>query len=270
MTTLIKLGGSLVTDKRQPKAFRRETVRSIARQLTEIHKRQPKLGIVLGHGSGSFGHFEARKYDADAGVRSAQDRLAFARVGAAASQLSQLILDELLAASLPALRFQPSAMQIARDRSLAQIRLDPLRMALEKGYLPLAHGDIALDETIGGCIISTEALFARLVRPLNARRIILLGNVEGVLDRDGAVIPHITPRNIGRYSGALGASEGYDVTGGMAQKVAEMLALAQRHDRLEIVIANGQRPEILADLLLRDANAGTRISADRADPGQPG
>ncbi len=261
MTTLIKLGGSLVTDKRQPKAFRRESAQSIARQLAEIHARQPEMRIVLGHGSGSFGHYEAQKHGTAAGVRSAEDRLGFARVGAAASQLSQLILDEMLAASLPALRFQPSAMQIARDRALKQIEIAPLQMALEMGYLPLVHGDVALDETYGGCIISTEALFARLVEPLGVERIILLGIVDGVMNRDGDVIPHIMPSNFRRFTGAFGASDGYDVTGGMAQKVGEMLSLARRHDKLNIVIANGRRGDILPDLLLRDAQAGTRISA---------
>ena len=262
MTTLIKLGGSLVTDKRQAKTFRRGVVNAIASQLADIRASQSDLRIVLGHGSGSFGHYEARKHNTISGVRSSQDRLGFARVGAAASQLSQLILDELLKASLPALRFQPSSMQMARGGELARLDIRPLLMALEEGYLPLAHGDIALDERLGGTIISTEALFAGLVAPLGVRMIMLLGEVDGVLDRQGRLIPHITARNISQFSDSFGAAEGYDVTGGMAQKVGEMLALAQGHDGLEIIIANGNRPGILADLLLGGAQAGTRISAE--------
>ncbi len=260
MTTLIKLGGSLVTDKRQAKSFRRATIQDIARQLLELRALQPDRRIVLGHGSGSFGHFEARKYNTIHGVRTTEDHLGFARVGAVASELAQLILSELLAAGLPALRFQPSAIQIARDKSLVHLDTRPLTLALEKRYLPLVHGDVALDENLGGTIISTEALFAHMVDPLQAKNIILLGNVDGVLDQNGHVIPHITADNIGHYESVLGSSDGVDVTGGMQQKVREMLGLAEQHTDLNIVIANGNAKRILHDLLVEGAKIGTRIS----------
>ena len=261
MTALIKLGGSLITDKRRAKSFRRGPVQAIARQLLELRAQQPDSRIVLGHGSGSFGHYEARKHNTIRGLRSPEDRMGFARVGAVASELSQLVLYELLAAGLPALRFPPSAMQIARERALAQLDIRPLLLALDKQFLPLVNGDVALDETLGGTIISTEALFAQLVKPLRAKTIILLGNGDGVLDRDGHVIPRITATNIKHYEFALGAADGYDVTGGMQQKVRDMLALAQAHEDLNIYIANGNRGGILHDLLAVRAQVGTRISA---------
>lgn len=261
MTTFIKLGGSLVTDKRQAKSFRRTAVQDIARQLLELRALQPNRPIVLGHGSGSFGHIEARKYNTIHGVRTAEDHLGFARVGAVASELGQLILNELLAADLPALRFQPSAIQIARDQNLVHLDTRPLALALEKRYLPLVHGDVALDESLGGTIISTEALFAHLVEPLQAKSIILLGNVDGVLDQHGHVIPHITADNISCYESVLGSSDGVDVTGGMQQKVREMLDLAQQHTDLKLVIANGNNSRILRELLVEGVKVGTRISS---------
>ena len=262
MTTLIKLGGSLVTDKQKPKSFHRDAVQAIARQLADLRANDPERRLVLGHGSGSFGHFEAQQYDTMAGVRSSRDQLGFARVGAAASQLSQLILDELLAAALPAMRFQPSSMQISRERKLTHIELRPLSLALDMGLLPLVHGDITLDEAQGGTIISTEALFAALIAPLQVKTIILLGNVDGALDQAGRLIPRITPGSFAQHKNALGAADGYDVTGGMRQKVADMLALAQRHPQLRIHIANGNRGGILLDLLAGELDAGTTISAD--------
>ncbi len=261
MTTLIKLGGSLVTDKRRAKSFRRGTVQAIAREISELRALQPERRIVLGHGSGSFGHYEAQKHNTIDGVHTDQERLGFARVGAVASELGQLIVRELLAASLPALRFQPSAMQIARNRSIAHIDLRALKLALDNQLLPLVHGDIALDETIGGTIISTESLFARLVKPLDVRTIVLLGDVDGVLDLDDHVLPLITPDSQRQHARLLGIASGYDVTGGMQQKVNEMLGLARRYQDLTIVIANGNLRGILLDLLVNGAALGTRISA---------
>ena len=261
MTVFIKLGGSLVTDKRRARSFRREIVQVIAQQLVELRAAHPETRIVIGHGSGSFGHFEAEKHNTADGVYSAEDRLGFAKVGAAATELSQLILGELLAAGLPAIRFQPSSMLVARDRQLHAISIEPLRLALEQQLIPLVHGDIALDSETGGAIISTEALFAGLVEPLRARQIVLLGDVDGVLDENGAPIAKITPESFTRIARLLGESDGVDVTGGMLQKVTEMIGLVQTQPGLEIVIANGKVSDILLDLLVGGAAHGTRISA---------
>lgn len=263
MTTLIKLGGSLVTDKRQAKSFRRTTVRNIARQLSKIRAAQPERPIVVGHGSGSFGHFEAIKHNTMHGMKSATDRLGFSRVGAVATELSLLILDELLAAGIPAMRFQPSSMLVTRSKQLTRLHTRPLIVALEKQIMPLIHGDIAIDEEIGGTIVSTETLFAQLVAPLNVQRIVLLGEVDGVLDQSGRVIATVTPVSFPRIASQLGASSGVDVTGGMLQKVTEMVKLVQAHSSLNVIVANGNRRDVLLDLLVNDAQLGTRICAEQ-------
>lgn len=261
MTVLIKLGGSLVTDKSRSRSFRRDAVRNIARQLVELRAALPETRIVVGHGSGSFGHFEADLHDTANGVYSADNRLGFAKVGAVATELSQLILGEFLAAGLPVIRFQPSSMLATRDRQLHALTVEPLLLALEQQLIPLVHGDIALDSEIGGTIISTEALFAGLAEPLSARQIILLGDVDGVLSDSGLPIAKITPDSFQRVMPLLGGSGGVDVTGGMLQKVTEMIGLVQARPGLEVVIANGRDSDILLDLLVDGAARGTRINA---------
>ena len=261
MTVLIKLGGSLVTDKLRARSFRRAAVQNIARQLVELRAAQPERRIVVGHGSGSFGHFEAQQHDTASGVYSAEDRLGFAKVGAVATELSQLILGELLAAGLPAIRFQPSSMLSTSDRQIQKIAVTPLMLALEQQLLPLVHGDIALDARIGGTIVSTEALFAGLVEPLQAHQIVLLGDVDGVLDETGTPIALITPDLFPHITHLLGASGGVDVTGGMLQKVTEMIGLVQAHPGLEVIVANGNAGDILLDLLDGREAQGTIICA---------
>ncbi len=262
MTTLIKLGGSLVTDKRVAKSFRPDVLRGIAAQLAALRVADPDLPIVLGHGSGSFGHVEAKKHQTAHGVATDADRLGMARVGAVAAELSSLILQELLGAGLPVLRFPPSALLATRDGQIATIETRPLSLALAQGHLPLTHGDIAIDSQIGGTIVSTEAVFAGLVQPLRARRIILLGEVAGVLDGEGKVIPHISPATFPALAPLLGASDGVDVTGGMLHKVQAMVELVVQAPALEILIADGRREDILLDLLRHGRPLGTRISAD--------
>lgn len=268
MTLLLKLGGSLITDKTKARSFRPEAVRQIARQVVQLRAREPETRLVIGHGSGSFGHFEARKYNTIAGVATAEDRLGFVKVGRVAAELSQLAQREFHAFGLPAMRFQPSSSLIASDRHIAAFDWRALFMALDHGLIPLIHGDIALDEKIGGTIISTEAIFAHLVKPLMVEQIILLGAVDGVLNQRGQVIPRITPASFDQIRSTLAGSHGVDVTGGMLQKVAAMVALVREQPALEVVIASGRRDNILLNLQIHRRRIGTRILAD-APPSSP-
>ncbi|MDE2777720.1 MAG: isopentenyl phosphate kinase [Chloroflexota bacterium] len=262
MTILIKLGGSLITNKSEAKSFRREIVSRIARQVTRLRALDQNIPIVIGHGSGSFGHFEAKKYSTIDGVSSDEQRLGFARVGAVAAELSLLVQNEFLAAGLPTMRFQPSSIMLSSAGRLNSFDSGALSLALDQGLIPLIHGDIALDERIGGTIISTESLFARLVQPLRVTGIILLGAVEGVLDHNDELISCITPASFAKVRSSLAGSHGIDVTGGMLQKVETMIALIDERPSLEVFIADGRIEDVLLDLLIKRSQVGTLIRAD--------
>ena len=259
MTTLIKLGGSLITDKSRPRSFRQDAAQNIAAQVKQIRTVQPARRIVIGHGSGSFGHFEAAQYNTIQGVESEADWLGFAKVGHAAAELSQLALAELVTAGLPAVRFPPSALIRASGRKIKSMNAGLISRALDHRLIPVVHGDIAFDEQLGGTIVSTESIFAWLVGPLDVKSIILLGEVDGVLDSNNAVIREINPGAADQIKDALGGSHGIDVTGGMLQKVEEMVALVREHPDLEVVIANGSQPNGLVDIVCNHSKIGTRI-----------
>ena len=262
MTILIKLGGSLITDKTKAKTFRPESVRRIAKQVIHLRDHFPGIRIIIGHGSGSFGHFEARKFRTIDGVHTDYERQGFVQVGAVAAELSSLVLGEFHAAGLPTMRFQPSSTIVASHRRIQSFDSRALTMALDQQLIPLIHGDIAIDENIGGTIISTEALFAHLVGQLGAQQIILLGEVDGVLNHNGKLIPRITPNSLKDVRSALAKSHGVDVTGGMLQKVETMADLVRHHPSLAVIIADGRRDNVLVDLMIHGREIGTRICAD--------
>jgi isopentenyl phosphate kinase len=58
----LKLGGSLITDKTLPYTPRLDKLADLAAQIFAAKQAQPGLSLVLGHGSGSFGHTAAREY----------------------------------------------------------------------------------------------------------------------------------------------------------------------------------------------------------------
>ncbi|MCB9451822.1 MAG: isopentenyl phosphate kinase family protein [Anaerolineaceae bacterium] len=259
MLTLVKLGGSLITDKRVEASFRQEAAAQIAQEISRARQENPELQLIIGHGSGSFGHFVAKQHQTIAGVHTPEQWRGFAEVATVAAELNYLVARELSAAGVPVWRMQPSASALSRDGVLVNLALEPLQQGVEHGLVPLVYGDVALDTVRGGTIISTETIFFYLAKQLPVTRILLLGEVEGVLDSAGEVIPTITPANFADIRGFLGGSAGTDVTGGMTTKVQDMLSLAEQVPELTIRIMDGRQPDLLYKTLLDIAKPGTLI-----------
>lgn len=261
MLTFIKFGGSLITDKRGEKAYRQAVVERLAAEIAAALDAAPELQLLIGHGSGSFGHVAARRYATRDGVQTPEQWRGFAHVATVASELSQRVTDTLDAAGVPVWRLQPSASARSAGGEIVSMALDPIRAALAHGLVPLVHGDVSLDDARGGTIISTETIFFYLAQQLPVQRVLLLGEVKGVYDLSQAVIPEITPGNLPQVEAALGGADGADVTGGMKTKVRDMVALVRRLPHLSIRIFDGRAPGLLTETLLDRAAPGTLIRA---------
>jgi isopentenyl phosphate kinase len=227
------------------------------------------LRLVIGHGSGSFGHVTARQYGTRDGVRSPDAWRGYAEVARVAAELNHLVVDALWEAGVPVLRIQPSASARCYDGELLTLDDRPLIAALEHGLAPVVHGDVALDDVRGGTIISTEEIFCWLAPRLRPQRVVLVGEVPGVLTADpssgsqGEVIEEITQAALPRLTEALGGSRGVDVTGGMVAKVSQMVALVRSTPSLACVqVISGLAPGLVRRILVDPmARAGTRIVA---------
>jgi isopentenyl phosphate kinase len=259
--TLIKLGGSLITDKTVPNTFRSDVAARVAQELTAAYPELGDTGLIIGHGSGSFGHVAARQYRTIEGVQTQDEWRGFAHVARAAAELNHLLTTSLASAGLPVISISPSASGLARDGRLTHLAVEPLQTLCSHGIVPVVHGDVCLDEKRGGTIVSTEAVFFFLARHLHVTRIFLLGEVDGVYDQEGRIIDVITPETLPRVEAALGASRGVDVTGGMDTKVRDMVALVTDLPHLAVRIFSGLQPGLLRETLLGSAAPGTLIAA---------
>lgn len=259
MVTLLKLGGSLITDKRSVAKFRAEVMDRLAKEIRQALDEAPGIPLIIGHGSGSFGHQEARKHNTIEGVRSSHQWRGFASVATTAAELNYLVAKSLAKAGLPVFRIQPSASVEAVDGVIQAMALNPIRVSLSQGIIPLIYGDVAFDKERGGTIISTETLFSYLVCHLDVERILLLGEVPGVMDHEQKIIERVDPTNMSAIEHVLRGSDGVDVTGGMVTKVQDMLQLASKRKGMEIRILSGTEPGLLTSALLGRASPGTGI-----------
>lgn len=260
----LKLGGSLITDKTHAYTARPQTIARIAQEVRQALDTIPDLKLLVGHGSGSFGHWAAKPYSTRQGVGTPDQWRAYAQVAAAAARLNRIVTDTFLEAGVPVLSIQPSASARCRDYALEYLNTSPIHTALTHGLVPLIYGDVAPDDVHGGTIISTEDIFLFLANDdeLRSARILLLGEVPGVLDLNSAVIPRITPDNLSKLQETLTGSRGVDVTGGMEDKVTRMIQLVQHHPQMCVHILTGTEPGLLTRVLTDAAlPVGTRITS---------
>ena len=262
----VKLGGSLITDKARPMTARSEVIRRCSEEVRAAVDAGAR--ILLGHGSGSFGHHLGQHYRTHTGVRSARDWYGFARVGMVARELNQMVMAALQEyAGLPAVSLRPSASARARAGELVRLDCSVAKRLLEVGALPVVFGDVALDEEWGGTIVSTEQVLSYLARRLRPKRIVLAGEVDGVYDADPAtggathLYSTITEEDYGQVVARLGAARGADVTGGMVDKVRRMHELVGELPGLEVQLVNGTVPGLLQRSILGEApGEGTTIA----------
>ena len=245
MTTIfVKLGGSLLTDKREKEMPRQAVIQRLAQEMQRARLAQPDLRIVLGHGSGSFGHIYASTHGTRTGVATAAQWLGFAQTADAAARLNRIVVAELLAAGVPAWSIQPSVALRCADGRVAAGPESTVSAALARGLLPVVFGDVALDSVRGGTIASTEEIFQALDDALLPSRIILAGEVGGIYSADPLVdpaatlIPSVTPMSFAQIRAGLGGSHGVDVTGGMAAKVEQALGWITKRPELTVLICS--------------------------------
>jgi len=263
---LVKLGGSVITDKTKPFT---EDIKTIKRLVKEIHEvREDKdFRLIVGNGGGSYPHSTAAKFKTNLGIINEDSYEGIAKVQDAAARLNRIIVRELIDAGENAVSISPSSCSITENGEIKEMFLKPLMKLLEYDMLPVIYGDVIFDLKRGCVILSTEKILAYLGKTLKKNykvsRIIMCTNVDGIFTDDpninpkAELIPLITPENIEEFKGYLHGSAGTDVTGGMLHKVKRMLELTE--DDINTEIINAKKSGLLKKALLGEISLGTSI-----------
>ena len=248
---LVKLGGSLITDKRAHEKFRPRVVARLAREI-EAARSAMADDLLIGHGAGSFGHAAAARYGVGAGALGPDGPAAAAIVQDRTARLHRRMIDALLHAEVPAFSQAPSSLFFADAGRVKVASVATVLAALDRGLVPVVFGDVVIDRTWTASICSTETAFLTLARAFAragrpVRRVLWVGITDGVRDDAGRTIPTVragASRDARRHAGS---ADGTDVTGGMAHRLDAALALARLGVRSWI--GNGAVPGRLRDAL---------------------
>jgi isopentenyl phosphate kinase len=152
-------------------------------------------------------------------------------------------------------------MIIARDGKVATWDIESIRTTLERGLLPVIYGDVVFDTTLGGTILSTEDLFVHLAPFLQPSQLLFAGLEPGVwadFPDNKRLLPQITPTSFSQIEAGLKASAATDVTGGMVDKVHQIMSLVEQAPGLRASIFSGETPGNIRRSLLGE-EVGTVI-----------
>jgi isopentenyl phosphate kinase len=212
--TLLKLGGSVITDKSTPFSFRAETVAAIGR---EVHSAGVKTIVV--HGGGSFGHTLAKKFGLSSSSFS-EDPVGVSETRAAMFELDRLVCKSLAESKVSPYPFSPFDLLTRTSAPSARRWLAGL---LGRGMTPVTFGDVTLHPS-GFRVLSGDTIMFELSRVIRPARAVFALDVDGVLRPGGnEIISRLSPRSAEELQ--LGGAT--DVTGGMELKLRVAARMAR-------------------------------------------
>lgn len=242
---LIKLGGSVITDKSQYKKFNEEQAARLCREIAESGR-----SCIMVHGAGSFGHVLAKKYRIQDGLQDYGQVAAAAMVHHDAMELGMLMTSELMKAGIPASSVAPGNCFVLDNGKLVVNDDEFLRRMAHIGIMPVTFGDVVMDRTKGFAIVSGDQMMEYLATVFKPERIVFVSDIDGLytknpkLHPDAEFIPVVDRKTME----AVGTEENVDdVTGGVRNKMETMLRMCT--PECDCVLINGTVPGRLLSLL---------------------
>jgi isopentenyl phosphate kinase len=250
---ILKLGGSVITDKAADQGVVREG--ALLRIAKEVSEYRGKMIIV--HGAGSFGHTYAKKYGLDRGFDPEGAIVTHESV----KKLACRVVDALNEYGVRAVAVHPMGCTVCRNGRIESMYLDNIRLMLENGFIPVLHGDVVMDLELRACVLSGDQIVPYLAKELKITRLGLGSAEDGVLDNDGKTVPEITPETFEDFKHYIRGSGSTDVTGGMLGKVQELLELSKTSCITSHIFNAGKEDNICR--FLNGESLGTTISPNK-------
>lgn len=206
-SAVVKLGGSLVTDKRRPRVVDWASLSRAAAQLFEYLSLGGRLAVV--HGGGSFGHASVAELGGSGALSPANAGI----VQLDMLRLAVAVADVLNSHGVPVTVHPPHSICNCGSCNLSRVRED-----YSAGLTPMTFGDVVLCRG-KAFILSGDRLARILAEELGVDCVVYAGREPGVRGPDGRILDSIDVSS--GLPGWLGGAGGFDQTGGMAAKIME-------------------------------------------------
>jgi isopentenyl phosphate kinase len=260
---LLKLGGSLLTDKNKPFFIREEVAKSTIQQIINANER-----IILIHGGGSFGHPLAKKYNISRGLDKSipNQILGLTETHQAMIKFNSHLVNLFFERNYPILSIPPSIIFIKDSEKIITNSIDIIETALDLNILPILYGDIILDTQGSFSIISGDQIIFELCENLQKY---CVSKVIFAIETDGIFINDRNSKDINvKLASEIYSSElddldladlgkKIDVTGGIEGKIDFIKQISKFNVPIQLV--NGLKENYIYNSLKNEKVICTNI-----------
>ena len=268
--TVIKLGGSLLTDKSKPYEARKSIIESAARELKACMDEGLIESLVVVHGVGSFGHPPVLEHKLHLGYQGPEQFIPLSKTQRVVNEFRYMLTEEFQKVGLPVNLLHPSSMVVAEKMRIAKTSFDTLKGWLSLGMVPLLGGDLLYDTAMGFSVGSGDVLAVELANQLNAKRLIFAMDVPGIFDDnprsnpEASLLSEIDIHDISQVLEGMHQIGKLDASGAMKGKLASVgTAMELIEDGLETTLLSMMEYGNLLSLLKGQEVECTRITSSR-------
>ena len=258
-TIVLKIGGSVITDKNGDLAAKTEAINRLAEETAKANVKN----LIVVHGGGSFGHPTAQKHGIKDGFKQDGQRIGFAETHHVMTVLNGLVMDAFVWHEIPAVSIAPSSCVITENGRIKQFEDAALQMLMKMEFTPVLYGDTTVDEKLGFTVLSGDQIVTHLALKFNACKIIMgvdtdgLYNVDPKTDKNAKLYTHLTLKELCTIQSKLAKPSAADVTGGMFGKVNELIPAVEKG--IPVSIVNGAKANRVYRALVGEKVEGTLI-----------
>ena len=240
---LIKLGGSIITNKQKPLTPNLPAINKIASQLKKIEE-----PIVVVHGGGSFGHYWSVKYNMHT-KPGKYNKKGVSVIKNSMVELNKIILDSFLRHNLNPYCLPPTDFMSGNKPDLKKIR--NIAEIAKEGLVPISYGDALWHGKNKFYILSGDRIMGILSRILKPRLVVFVLNVDGVYSdmKTRKLLYEIKGEK------ASISEVKMDVTGGMGRKIEEAITISKTG--INVFLVNGNKPNRIVDAVKKGKFEGT-------------
>lgn len=260
--TLLKLGGSVITNKEQSMTANLKVIEQLAKEIAAADIQR----LIIVHGGGSFGHPLAKKYKIKEGYDELSQLEGFSKTHQAMLELNKLVVDALISRSIPAFSVSPSSCIVTKAGRIQIFYDSILTRLLNTGFVPVLFGDAVLDNNMGFTIVSGDQLVASMAVRFKTERVVFGVDVNGLFTSDpksdatARLMPHVTMGELKTLTRNIGEAKVTDVTGGMLGKILEIMPAIDAG--VQAIVVNAAKEGNVYKALRKEKVVGTLIEKE--------
>ena len=279
---ILKLGGSLLSDKTKPFSFREKCFSRIVKEIVESSEKISE-NLIIVHGGGSFGHPVANEYQIQLGHNKNIDNQNYG-LGLTHLRMQELnfkVTSKFMKQKIPVMSLSPVDLFFKNNKNLKFTGVKQIENLLQNGIIPILFGDVLLHSQNNFSILSGDRIIAELCSSLakfSVSQVIFATDQDGIIknfeneQKDyqsenntsnlGTINPELIKQatieelkhlDLESFNGKI------DVTGGLDGKIDNIELIFKNKKTISICLINGLRKNYIKKALLNEEIPRTQI-----------